>query len=179
LRRFDRTLLRPDDAKGLLESPKAGYAQWAIAAAALRPDLAEGILESAIAKVDGKLFGGNQAMMAAALPRIAGPSHAAYALDWFYGRLPTETMTTAQEIFIAEVVTRSGTDGRALLARLVLDSRFEAIPEPALRALIARINAWLPTPLVEWPYASLTDDEKKTIFPEWRKAVRDSVPLWK
>jgi hypothetical protein len=172
-------LLRPDDAKGLLESPKAQYAQWAIAAAALRPDLAEGILKSAIAKLDGKLFGGNQAMMAAALPRIAGASHTAYALDWFYGRLPTETMTTAQEIFITQVVDRSGFEGRALLARLVLDPRFDAIPEPALRALILRINAWLPSPLVEWPYVSLADDEKKKIFPEWRKVVRDSVPRWK
>jgi hypothetical protein len=172
-------LLRPDDAKALLESPKAGYAKWTIAAAALRPDLAEGILKTAIAKLDPKTFGWNQAMMAAALPRIAGASHTAYALDWFYGRLPTETMTTAQEIFITQVVDRSGFEGRALLARLVLDPRFDAIPEPALRALILRINAWLPSPLVEWPYVSLTDDEKKKIFPEWRKVVRDSVPRWK
>jgi hypothetical protein len=66
---------------------------------------------------------------------------------------------------------------RTLLVRLVLDPGFEAIPEPALRALIVRIDAWLPIPLVEWPYASLADDEKKTIFTEWRKVVRDSVPL--
>jgi hypothetical protein len=172
-------LLRPDDAKGLLESPKAQYAQWAIAAAALRPDLAEAILKSAIAKLDGSLFGWDQAKMAAALPRIAGALHTPYALDWFYGRLPAETMTTAQEIFSTQVVDRSGFEGRALLVRLVLDPRFDAIPEPALRALILRINAWLPSPLVEWPYVSLTDDEKKTIFTEWRKVVRDSVPRWK
>ena len=88
-------------------------------------------------------------------------------------------MTTAQEVFITQVLDRSGSDGRALLVRLVLDPRFEAIPEPALRALILRLNAWLPTPLVERPYASLADDEKKTIFTEWRKVVRDSVPRWK
>jgi hypothetical protein len=171
-------LLRPVDAKALLESPKARYAQWAIAAAALRPDLAEGILKKAIANLDRSLFGWDQAKMAAALPRIAGAAHTAYALDWFYGRLPAETMTTAQEVFITEVVDRSGPGGRAMLARLVLEPRFETIPEPALRALIFRINPWLPTPLVEWPYASVTDNEKKAIFAEWRRAVRDSVPRW-
>lgn len=172
-------LLRPDDARALLESPKARYAKWAIAAAALRPDLAEGILKTAIAKLDRDVFGWDQAQMAAALPRIVGASHTAYALDWFYGRLPSETMTTAQEVFITHVVDRSGSDGRALLVRLVRDRRFESIPEPALRALIRRINAWLPEPLVEWPYASLADDEKEKTFTEWRKLVRDSVPRWK
>lgn len=171
-------LLRPKDATVLLESPKARYAQWAIAAATLRPDRAEGILKSAIANLDGKLFGWDQAKMAAALPRIAGASHTGYALDWFYSRLPAETMTTAQEIFIGQVVERSGSDGRALLARLVGDPRFEAIPEPALRALILRLNAWLPHPLVEWPYAFVADDEKEATFAAWHKVVRDSVLRW-
>ena len=172
-------LLRPSDAKALLESPKAQYARWAIAAAALRPDLADGILKTAIAKLDAKLFGWDQAKMAAALPRIAGASHTAYALDWFYGRLPAETMATPQEVFIAELIGPSGSGARALLVQLVLDPRFDAIPEPALRALILRLNAWLPAPLVEWPYVSLADGEKKMIFAEWRKVVRDSVPRWK
>ena len=172
-------LLRPDAAKALLDSPKAQYARWAIAAAALRPDLAGGILKTAIAKLDSKLFGWDQAKMAAALPRIAGRSHTAYALDWFYGRLPAETMATPQEVFIAELIGPSGSGARALLVQLVLDPRFDAIPEPALRALILRLNGWLPTPLVEWPYVSLADGEKKMIFAEWRKVVRDNVPRWK
>jgi hypothetical protein len=172
-------LLRPDAAKALLESPKAQYAVWAIAAAALRPDLAEGILKTAIAKLDSKLFGWDQAKMVAALPRIAGASHTAYALDWFYGRLPAETMTTAQEVFIAQVMGPSGSEGRALLVQLVVDPRFDAIPEPALKALIVRLNGWLPAPLVEWPYVSLADGEKKMTFAEWRKVVRESVPRWK
>jgi hypothetical protein len=172
-------LLRPGDAKTLLELPKAQYAEWAIAAAALRPDLAEGILKSAIAKLDGKVFGWDQARLAAALVRIAGPSHAAYALDWFYSRLPTETKTTAQEIFITEVVRRSGSDGRAVLVQLVFDPRFDAIPESALQALMLHINTWLATPLVESPYAYVSDDEKTATFATWRKAVRDSVQLWK
>jgi hypothetical protein len=58
------------------------------------------------------VFGWDQARLAAALVRIAGAARAAYALDWFYSRLPTETKTTAQEIFITEVVRRSGSDGR-------------------------------------------------------------------
>jgi hypothetical protein len=62
--------------------------------------------------------------LAAALVRIAGAARAAYALDWFYSRLPTETKTTAQEAFIREVVDRSGSGGRALLAQLVFDPRF-------------------------------------------------------
>ena len=172
-------LLRSDAATSLLASPKARYAQWAIAAAVLRPDLAAGILKAAIEKLDRDTFGWDQAKMAAALPRIAGVSHTAYALDWFYGRRPTETMTTAQEIFIAQVAERGESDGRTLLVQLVRDPRFEAIPEPALRALIHRINAWLPAPLVESPYGSLADDEKKAVFAQWRKAVRESVPRWK
>jgi len=171
-------LLRSADAKNLLESPKARYAPWAIAAAALRPDLAEDILKNAIARLGDEPFGSDQAKMAAALPRIAGASHTAYALDWFYGRSPTETSTTAQEMFIAQVADRSDSEGRALLVRLVLDPRFEAIPEPALKSLILRINGWLPAPLVEGPYAYVADGEKKTTFAEWRKAVRDSIPRW-
>jgi hypothetical protein len=171
-------LLRPGDAVALLQSPKAQYAPWSIGAAALRPDLAEGILKAAISKLDPKLFGGDQAWMAAALPRIAGPSHTAYALDWFYGRPPTETMTTPQEIFIDNVMNRSGAGGRALLAKLVLDPRFDTIPETALRPLILRINAWLPTPLVDSPYDYVADDKKKTTFAEWRRLVRESVPRW-
>ena len=81
-------------------------------------------------------------------------------------------------MFITQVVDRSGSEGRALLVRLVLDPRFEAIPEPALKALILRINGWLPAPLVESPYAYVADDKKKTTFAEWRKAVRDSIPRW-
>jgi hypothetical protein len=172
-------LLRPGDARTLLESPKARYAQWAIAAAALRPDLAEAILKDAIAKLDAKVFGWDQARLAAALVRIAGASHTAYALDWFYSRLPTETQTTPQEIFITDVVRRSGSDGRAVVVRLVFDPRFDMIPEPALRALLLQINTWLTTPLVESPYAYVSDDEKMATFANWRKAVRDSVPRWK
>jgi len=172
-------LLRPGDAKTLLESPKAQYSQLAIAAAALRPDLAERILKTAIEKLDPRLFGWEQAKMAAALPRIVGASHAAYALDWFYSRLPTETATTAQEVFIREVVGRSGSGGRTLLAQLVFDPRFDVIPESALKALILQLNTWLTTPLVESPYAYVSEGEKGTTFAIWRKAVRDSVRLWK
>jgi hypothetical protein len=37
--------------------------------------------------------------------------------------------------------------------QLVFDPRFDVIPESALQALILQINTWLPTPLVESPYA--------------------------
>jgi hypothetical protein len=172
-------LLRPGDASTLLESPKALSAPWAIAAAVLRPDRAEQILKSAIAKVDGRIFGWDQARMAVALVRIAGAAHSAYALDWFYGRPPAETRTTAQEIFITEAVRRSGPDGRALLARLVLDRRFEQIPESALQALMLHLNEWVTPPLVESPYAYVSDADKEATFATWRKAVRDSVPRWR
>ena len=88
-------------------------------------------------------------------------------------------MTTAQEIFIDEVVRRSGSGGRALLARLVLDARFDRVPEPALKGLISKINTWLPTPLVEQPYGYVADAEKNAVFAGCRKAVRESVPRWK
>jgi hypothetical protein len=171
-------LLRPDDAKALLESPKVHQARWAIAAAVLRPDLAESILKGAIARVDGKVFGATQAILAVALVRLAGSSHAGYALDWFYSRVAAETRTTPQELFIKEVARRSDSDGRALLVQLVSDPRFDGIPEPALQTLIHEINMWLPTPLVVDPYRYVSDDEKAATFAKWRKSVRNSVPLW-
>ena len=66
-----------------------------------------------------------------------------------------------------------------LLARLVLDARFDAIPSFALQTLILKINAWLPAPVVEEPYGYVADDEKKTVFAQWRRAIRESIPRWK
>ena len=119
------------------------------------------------------------AVPAAALPRIAGESQTEYALAWFYGRSPKETSTTAQEIFINDVAARSGPRDRAVLARLVLDPRFDDIPEPALRTLIFKINPWLSMPLLETPYEYVAENEKKAVFGQWRKALQESVPRWK
>jgi hypothetical protein len=171
-------LLRPSDADVLLQTPSASEALWAIAAAALRPDRAEAILKPAIAKLDRRVFGWDQAKMAAALPRIAGDTHVPYALDWFYGRMPGETVTNAQEIFINEVVQRGGRSGRALLAALVTDGRFDRISTPALQRLIVVIDDWLPETLVDSPYQSLGTDESKVVA-GWRALVRQSVPRWK
>ena len=171
-------LLRPGDAPALLASPEAKYATWAIGAAAVRPDRAEEILKRASANLDGKLFGWDQARMAAALVRIAGPSHTAYALDWFYSRLPDEPLANAQEGFIRDVVERSGPGGRALLASLVLDPRLETISESAFKELINRVNAWVPTPLVERPYDYVSPETRAAVFGEWRRRVRESVPQW-
>jgi hypothetical protein len=145
-------LLRSADAKDLLESPKARYAHWAIAAAALRPDLAEDILKNAIAKLGDEPFGWDQARMAAAPPRIAGASHP-HALDWFYGRSPSRTSTTAQEMFITQV-DRSDPRGVRCCAPCAR-SATDAIPEPALKSLTFESTAGS-QPLVEgltptWP----------------------------
>ena len=171
-------LLRPSDADVLLQSPSASQALWAIAAAALRPDRAESILKPAIAKLDRDVLGWDQARMAAALPRIAGDAHVPYALDWFYGRKPDEPISNAQEIFINEVVERGGTRGRALLAALIADRRFDAISTSALRRLIAILNTWMPKPLVEHPYDYIGPDEAATLA-RWRRLVRASAPNWK
>ena len=72
-----------------------------------------------------------------------------------------------------------GRGGRVVLERLVTDSRFDDIPEYALRALILKVNAWLPAPVVEYPYESVADNERKAVFSRWRNAVRESVPRWK
>jgi hypothetical protein len=45
--------------------------------------------------------------------------------------------------------------------------------------LILQINTWLTTPLVESPHDYVSDDEKGATFAKWRKAVRDTVRLWK
>ena len=172
-------LLRPDDASRLLESPKAKYATWAIGAASLRPDHAEGVLKTAIANLPSNPFVWDQARMAAALPRIAGPMHNAYALDWFYSQVPVQTNANVQEVFIREVAERSGSAGRALLVQLVMDTRFETISEPALKTLLLYINRRLPAPLVKNPYGYVTADQKKTTFAEWRQAIRASAPRWK
>ena len=66
-----------------------------------------------------------------------------------------------------------------LLARLVLDARFDAIPPFALQTLILKINAWMPALVVEEPYGYVADDDKKTVFAQWRRAVRESVQSWK
>lgn len=171
-------LLRPTDADVLLEPPNTNNSLWAIAAASLRPDRAPAMLTSAIEATDRRIFGWDQAQMAAALPRIAGEAHVPYALDWFYGRKPNEPITNAQEIFINDVVARGGPAGRALIATLVQDSRFDTISPPALRRLIAIVNTWLPSPLVEYPYESGGPDEERT-FARWRAFVRGSVPQWK
>jgi hypothetical protein len=172
-------LLRPADAEVLLQSPEARHALWAIAAAALRPDRAEAILTPAIEKLDRKVFGWDQAQMAAALPRIAGETHVPYALDWFYGSKPGEPVTNAQEIFINEVVARGGRPGRALLAALIDDRRFDTLSGFALARLIAVIGSWLPSPLVANPYQSLSPDQEARVRGEWRQLARQSVPNWK
>ena len=150
---------------------------WAVAAASLRPGRAESILKPAIAKLDRNTMGWEQASMAAALPRLAGVAHIPYALDWFYGRLPNEPITNAQEIFLSRVMDSAGANDRALLERLIRDPRFDGISASALRALISRLNVWLKSPLVEYPYQSLGNDEAATLS-GWRRLVRESVPRW-
>ena len=176
--RHASALLRPTDAQELLASPRAQSADWAIAAATLQPARAAAILQDAIAKIPSDPYGWEGARMAAALPVIAGASHTAYALDWFYSQPAAKNMTTGQEIFIGEAVERYDSGGRTLLTRLVLDRRFDAMSKLALRTLIGHVNTWLPAPLVEYPYAYVSDSEAAAIFAGWRKAVRDSVPRW-
>ena len=170
-------LLRPDDADALLESAKVHDTRRTIAAAILRPDLAETILKRALARADGYLSGESQATLAVALVRLAGNSHAPYALDWFYSRA-AEAILPGHESFINEVARRSESDGRALLVQLVSDPRFDGIREQALRRLIRWINLWLPTRLVADPYGHVSNDEKPATFAKWRESVRNSVPLW-
>ena len=169
-------LLRPSDADALLRFPDAKLALWSVAAASLRPDLADTILKPRIEALDRRIYGWDQAQMAAALVRLGGDAHTAYALDWFYGRRPDEPVTNAQEIFVGDVVEKSGPRGRALLQWLIADPRFNDISAPALRLLIARINTWLPAPLVDSPYQSVTNETQA--HAEWRRLVRESVPRW-
>jgi len=170
-------LLRPSDADAVLQSPHAAYSLWSVAAAALRPDRAEAILRPRIETLDRRIMRWDQARMAAGLARFGGPSQIPYVFDWFHGGKPGEPVTNAQEIFIRDVVERSGSGGRALLQQLVQDSRFDTISAPALRTLIASINTWLPAPLVQDPYQSAVDEA--ATFAEWRNLVRQSAARWK
>jgi hypothetical protein len=170
------TLLRSTDLEALLKGPDARLALWSIAAASLSPDLADTILKPRIEALDRRVYGWDQAQMAAALVRLGGDAHTAYALDWFYGRRPDEPVTNAQEIFVKDVVDKSGPRGRALLQRLIVDPRFDGISAPALRLLIAQINTWLSVPLVEHPYQSVANEAET--HAAWRRLVRDSVPRW-
>lgn len=180
MRRFVLTnsasLLRPPDADALLRNPDANRALWSVAAASVAPDRAEAILKPRIEALDRRTSGWDQAQMAAALVRLGGNAHTAYALDWFYGRKPDEPVTNAQEMFVNEVFEKAGPGGRVVVQQLIADPRFDAISAPALRRLIMRINTWLPSPIVERPYDYVANES--VTHAEWRRLVRDSVAKW-
>lgn len=195
--------LRPQDFDRVIELAwRHDRTDAFIAAARLEPSRASEVLREGYRAKQGEYEGGDRARMMTSLWQLAGTDEADFITDWFFqdqtpklGRIPYRAD------LLDALLDRFDPADRAMLARIVQDSRIDGLSFPEHMLLAGKLNRNHLAPIIEPEaivqlyhpmgeshfdgqieqarrnYPSETAHVER-VLARWRDQIRASVPRW-
>ena len=127
---------------------------WPIAAARLRPERGHDILVAAWPRFQGEYQGEERVSLMSALAAVGDARDFGFISPWFFAPPPAKYDGTfsegRQSEFLSRLPRQEAPHGtHQIVARLILDARFDGAKFWAVKSASELVNAWLVSPVVD------------------------------